>query len=400
MDLYLQFGHGMKEHCKYLISKWGKGTIILSPRDLDPDKNQLIRFSQEFLDCNGAVLIDPQLFDPRANHHILTKHDYWPSDYVTGLWTGGSALNVLLEEISQLNREAGSNGYIIPGLYCERIDNDWLAIQETIIDAASTIMNDKERFATICLSAESLRFEDQIENLIARTEEWNVAGYYLVVEHPQNQYLVEDPLWLGNLLILSSGLKLQGKKVIVGYGNHQMLCLASANVDAIASGTWLNVRSFSMSKFHENEDDDPSRRAKWYYCPQALSEYKIPFLDLAFRAKILAQMAPDKLMGSDTSDVLFSGAQPSTVNYSEGHSFRHYLTCLQYQCIHSKRPTFRETVDAQTIMLETAERYIKSFQRQGVRGQDRDFADIIDVNRAALIMLEDTRGFVLDRAWE
>ncbi|MCL6592150.1 MAG: hypothetical protein K6U80_19655 [Firmicutes bacterium] len=400
MELYLQFGYGMKDHCKYLLSKWGKGTVILSPRDLDPDKNQLIRFSQEFHKCNGSVLVDPQLFNPRANHHTLTKHTYWPANYVTGLWTGGAALNSLLEEIKLLNSKANSVGYIIPGLYCERVDDDWLAVQETIIDASLRIMNDKERFATLCLSAESIRFENQIETIINRTEEWDIAGYYIVPEHPGNQYLVEDPLWLANLLILSSGLKLQGKKVIVGYSSHQMLCLATTNIDAIASGSWLNIRSFSLNKFHDSEDNDTSRRAKWYYCPQALSEYKIPFLDLAYRAKILGQMAPDRQFLSNTSDILFSGAQPSTVTYSEGDSFRHYLTCLQYQCTHSKRSTFRETVDAQTIMLETAERFIKNFHRHGVRGQDRDFFNIIDVNRAAITMLEEARGFVLERTWE
>ena len=95
--------------------------------------------------------------------------------------------------------------------------------------------------------------------------------------------------------------------MIVGYSNHQMLCLATANIDAIASGTWLNVRSFSLNKFHDSEDDDTSRRAKWYYCPQALSEYKIPFLDLAYRAKILGQMAPDRQFLSNASDILFWG---------------------------------------------------------------------------------------------
>lgn len=400
MDLYLQFGHGMKEHCKYLLTKWGGGTVVLSPRDLDPDKNQLVRFSQEFIKCNGSVLIDPQLFNPRANHHTLTKHNYWPNDYVTGLWTGGSALNQLLEEIHLLNNQANSAGYIIPGLYCTRVDEDWLAIQENIINSSVRIMNDRERWATLCISAESLRFEEQIESIISRTAEWDVSGYYVVAEHPNNQYLVDDPLWLANLLILCSGLKLQGKKVIAGYSNHQMLCLGLANIDAIASGTWLNVRSFSLNKFHESEDDETSRRAIWYYCPQALSEYKRPFLDLAFRSNILEQMAPDRLLNSDTSTILFSGAQPSTVNYSEQDSFRHYLTCLQYQCTHSRRSTFRETVDAHTIMLETAERYIKNFHKYGVRGQDRDFFNMIDVNRAAITMLEEARGFVLDREWQ
>lgn len=400
MDLYLQFGYGMKEHCKALFKKWGSGTVILSPRDLDPDKNQLLRFSQEFIKCKGSLLIDPQLYSPRANHHTLTKYDYWPNDYVTGLFTGGSALNGLLEEIKLLNEDAGAVSYIVPGLYCSRVDDDWFALQETIIDAAVKIMDDKERFATLCISAESMRFEDQIENIINRTEGWDVSGYYIVAEHPNNQYLVEDPLWLANLLILCSGLKLQGKKVIVGYGNHQMISMAAANVDAISSGTWLNVRSFSLNKFHESDDDSASRRAKWYYCPQAFSEYKIPFLDIAFRAKILDQMAPDKLMESDMSTALFSGAQPSSTSYLEGDSFRHYLNCLHYQSINSKRTSFRETMDAQTLMLETAERYIKSFHKYGVRGQDRDFSGIIDVNRAALTILEETRGFVLDRTWK
>ena len=103
-----------------------------------------------------------------------------------------------------------------------------------------------------------------------------------MAEHPTSDYLADDPLWLGNLLNLSAGLKLQGREVVVGYCSHQMLCLAAANVDAIASGTFLNVRSFSTNRFQQPEEDSKGKRANWYYCPQALSEYKIAFLDLGF----------------------------------------------------------------------------------------------------------------------
>lgn len=399
MDLYIQFGHGMKEHSKALLQKWGQGTIILSPRDLDPQKNQLVKFASEFAKCNGTILIDPQIYSPRANHHKLTGYDYWPDDYVTGLFTGGVALNNLLQEIKALNHNANSERYILPGLYCDRVNEDWFAVQEIVIEAASKIMDDKERIATICISPESIRFEEQIESIISRSEEWDVSGYYIVAEHPNGQYLVEDPLWLANLLILCSGLKLQGKKVIVGYCSHQMLCLSSSNVDAIATGSWLNVRNFSLDKFNENDEDSISRRSTWYYCPQTLSEYKLPFLDIAYRANVLEQMAPDESIESDTASVLFAGAQPSSTLYREGDSFRHYLNCMRHQFHSSKRSTFRETIDAQTLMLETAERFIKNLHKHGVRGQDRDFANIIDVNRAALTILEETRGFILERSW-
>lgn len=211
--------------------------------------------------------------------------------------------------------------------------------------------------------------------------------------------MVDDPVWLANLLILCSGLKLQGKEVIVGYCSHQMSCLAAANVDAIASGTWLNVRAFNRNKFVETDDDSTSRRTKWYYCYQSLSEYKIPFLDMAYNAGVLNTMQPEASLDTYAS-MLFSGAQPSTTDYNEQYSFRHYLSCLRHQAIQSKLSTFRETIANQNAILDSVERTIRDLHQNGVRGQDRDFVNIIDVNRAALQTLANNRGFVLDRSWE
>lgn len=397
MDLYLQFGHGMMDHCRHLINTWERGTVILSPRDLTSD--QIVRFSKDVIKLDGKTLLDPQFYDPRANHHRLVKHDYWPDDFTTAMLTDGSALNNLLGSLKKLNDDAKTAKYLIPGIYCERVDDDWIAIQETIISKSESVFSDKQRIATVCLSAEALRFEEQIEMILNCSESWNVDGYYIVPEHPNGQYLVDDPMWLTNLLILCSGLKLQAKEVIAGYCSHQLLCLASANIDAISSGTWLNVRSFSTSKFQQTAEDNTSRRVTWYYCPQALSEYKLPFLDMGFRSSILNQLKAEETFGSNYAEVLFSGAQPSSTDYSEQQSFRHYLHCLYGQCAQAQRNSFRETINAQLILLETAERLISILHRYGVRGQDRDFANIIDVNKAALNALVDTRGFVLERLW-
>lgn len=397
MELYLQYGHGMKKLSIDLIKKWGAGTVILSPRDLTTDK--ISTYSEDFIKVNGKTLLDPQLYYPRANHERLISHDYWPDNYSTGFLTDRASLNNLLAKIKDLNQNAITSDYILPGLFCSRVDEDWYYIQELIIDKSVTTMSDKKRFATLCLSYEVLRFEEQIEELVVRSESWDIDGYYIIAEHPNGQYLVDDPMWLGNLLILTSGLKLQGRKVIVGYSNHQMLSLATANVDAIASGSWLNVRNFTSQRFNIPEEKSISRRAKWYYCPQSLSEYKIPFLDIAFRSNILDQMAPDKTLKSNYAQVLFTGAQPSLTNYKEGDSFRHYLDILREQAILSSRSTFNETISAHEILLNIAERYIRLFHKFGVRGQDRDYSNIIDVNRAAISLLQNARGFILSRQW-
>ena len=38
MELYLQLGYGMKQLSIDLAKKWGKATVILSPRDIPPEK--------------------------------------------------------------------------------------------------------------------------------------------------------------------------------------------------------------------------------------------------------------------------------------------------------------------------------------------------------------------------
>ncbi len=397
MELYLQFGYGMMGLCRHFIERWKGGTVILSPRDLTGE--QIQRLGKEIIERGGRTLVDPQFYDPRSTHYRLIDHDYWPGDFNTNMLSERSAVVDLLRRLLRLNEDACADRFIVPGLYCNHVNDLWLIIQDTLIAESARVVTDRPRIATVCLSGEVLRLEDQIEIIINAAEKWDVSGVYIVPEHPRNQYLVEDPVWVGNLLILCSGLKLQEKEVIVGYSNHQMLCMATARVDAIASGTWLNVRSFTTDKFHEVEPGEISRRAIWYYCPQAFSEYRVPFLDMAYRFGILELLRPEASLGSNYADILFSGVQPTSTDYSESKSFRHYLQCLHEQSLLVSRRTYRETFDVYHSMLNDAESLLKNLRQHGVYGQDRDFGKIVDVNRSALAALDHARGFVLERVW-
>jgi hypothetical protein len=219
-----------------------------------------------------------------------------------------------------------------------------------------------------------------------------------VPEPPKKSYLVDNPSWLLNLLDLCAGIKHLKKQVVVGYCSHQMLCLALTKVDAIASGTWINVRSFTTDKFNIAEEK-PSQRSTWYYSPQALTEYQVVFLDIAQRVGKLQEMETDTSFGSSYANVLFSGAQPSTVNYKEGHAFRHYLQCLKFQANNAVKPTYIDTKESARMQLETASMLIHDLSSNGIRGRDRDFSRVLDINIAAIDAFHRLRGIMQNYYW-
>src|ERR1035441_5985411 len=276
MELVLQFGYGMMEHCRTLLNQWQGGTVILSPRDLTDE--QLGRFSASIRDIQDArLLLDPQFYLPHADHERLCSHAYWPAEYQTGTFWQGPPLRTLLERLRDLNRRLETSSFLLPGMLAAQVDEDWLGIQQSTLEEAAALNTGQRLTMTIALSADASRDPNQIANLLERAERWMADAFYVVVEHPNGQYLVDDPNWLANVVDLAAGLRLLHRPVILGYCNHQMLIAAVAKTTAIASGTWMNVRSFPPAKFVTEYEEEMRQRATWYYCPQALSEYKIPF---------------------------------------------------------------------------------------------------------------------------
>ena len=399
MELHLQFGYGMMEHCRALVDEWGGGTVILSPRDLTQE--QLERLGDSILRLDGgAVLLDPQFYLPHADHERLCAHDYWPGNYQTGAFFSGPQLATLIQKLAALNQRLGCTSFVLPGMLAPDISDDWLATQKMVLDEARALNSPVPLFQTIALSESAVTRTDGIGKLL----DWAAAnpadGYYMVCEHADGKYLVENPIWLANVLDIAAGLKLLGAKIILGYCNHQMLVASCAKVDAIASGTWMNVRSFPPEKFKSALDDEVRQRATWYYCPQALSEYKLPFLDIAQRFGLLNLMAPTTEMPKSAAiQALFGGAQPTTVGLTEQAAFRHYLSCLKGQTESSVAASFDETVALHNGLLDVAESLLTRLGSAQVSGQLRDFRNVVDSNRAALGVLVQDRGVILRRRW-
>ena len=228
--------------------------------------------------------------------------------------------------------------------------------------------------------------------------ELNVDGFYIVAEALDKKYLIDSPMWLSNVLHLCATLKIAGKKVIYGYGNHQMLPLALLRVDAIASGTWLNVRSFT-NRFVDT--DEQKRKSTWVYYPESLSEYKMSFLDWAYNTGYLSTMkSGDKSFMDENYNKLFqSSVAPSATGFNETDAFKHYLCSLRHQIELLDKATYNEAFDSYSIILTTAEREIERLEKNAIFAQARSFKNFIDVNRAAITQLDRSHGFALKMSW-
>ncbi|MBS7577105.1 MULTISPECIES: hypothetical protein [unclassified Enterococcus] len=389
MDFYVQMGHGMQTMSIELIKKWGEGTVILSPVNIKP--NRISTFSKQIISNGGKVLFDPQMYYPEKYHKNLKEYKYWLSK---------DDNEKLIDELCLLNKELKSSKIILPSYTIDNFSEIWVQFQKRNVSLVKKNGISKPIYLTISLGKELMKNTLELEKIVLFIEKMDIEGVYIVCEHPDKMYLVDEPLWILNLMNLVTSIKRAGKKTIVGYASHQMLFLASTKCDAIASGNFLNVRWFQSSRFETIEERNPSRRSTWYYSPTVFSEFKLAFLDLASQMGYLNTLRPPLSMESPNSDMLFLGELPSSSGFTEKNSHRHYLYCLYYQCKESKKDSYIETFNSLNLQLGTAEKLLAGLGSQGIKGQDRDFTDLIDVTRAALLGHKNNFGFILEQTWD
>ena len=392
MRLLLQFGYGMQEASEHLAGVMPDTGVILSPRDIVQRK--AVALSSRLRKKGCSIFLDPQIYALSAGKALkyIPKYDFWPSETDILKLNWESVVHGL-EDLGDLME---SEAVILPAPYTKKIDTAYLNAQDRIVSCVSK--RNRPVYMTLCLSPRVLSSERDATFLLSKADEWDVDGYYVIPERPDGDYLTDDPLWMANLLRLCAGLKLKGKKVVVGYASHQLLALSCAGVDAIAAGTYMNVRSFTIDKFMAHQKKDYAKRKAWYYCPQALSEFSVQYLDIAFARQQLSVMRPMIPEVAPYVGMLFSRVRPSATSFSESGGFRHYLVCLGRQCRDVSRSTmFSKRYESVRNLYVSAAELLRFLHKYEIRGQSRDFEDFVDVSISALDMFKEDHGFLLDR---
>jgi len=187
MELYLQMGFGMMDHAKTLISSWGGGACILSPRDMTVD--QMDKFCRDIKSIGGKIALDPQFYQPYSDHEKLINHAFWPSDFETGSFFSGNAINEMIDILwNEYNAKYQTDIFFIPGRYSDVIDDVWKKCNDQMIDVVTKKGIGIPRYATLALSSEVVISEDQVHNILEHVEDWPVDGFYIVARHSKDDY--------------------------------------------------------------------------------------------------------------------------------------------------------------------------------------------------------------------
>lgn len=416
MNLHLQIGWGMRRHSRELVSRWGTGTVILSPRDMDPG---VLRTYRDRFPGTGDLVLDPQMFDPEADYHRLLEHEYWPDEYQENeFWDvngDGDNYEDVLEQLRDLNAELGCESVILPGQLLEQTDDDeWFTRQGLTQAAAREICEDgTDLFATIPVRPSLLRDQTRVHSLLRKSQYWDVEGIYLVAELPPgDEYFATDAVWLAGLFDLIAGYRIRDFDVILGHANQQMIAAMVAAPTAIASGTKKNVRHFELDRYYETEGGGGGARPVWYYAPDTLSEYRVSDLNIAQTEGLLHHFAPAPDFADTLADNLFSdavveeGVQPTAVGFDTGTSVQHYLDALRSQIQRIEADTLDDTAENVISLSRSAANKVEMLAAEGIHARETWSSDNPTRPDAASATVEAVRTFmnrrgpVFRRLWE
>jgi hypothetical protein len=72
---------------------------------------------------------------------------------------------------------------------------------------------------------------------------------------------------------------------------------------------------------------------------------------------------------------------------------------MKLQCEMATKSTYAETRDAHLALLDTASALTSGLRNEKIKGQDRDFGEIVDVIEAAISVFNKEFGFAMSQEW-
>jgi len=91
---------------------------------------------------------------------------------------------------------------------------EWYYMSKRFIEVAHKVMGDKPIYATLALPKDFLvQSEATIEPVLQEILDLKVEGYYVIAEALDRKYLIDNPLWLSNVLHISEPLEIYSDTV-------------------------------------------------------------------------------------------------------------------------------------------------------------------------------------------
>lgn len=331
MKFYLQQGYGMMKLNKQFAESYGNIGFILSPRSLN--KNQSIDRIKKHIDelrkYDVEILFDPQFYEPRTNLDKILKYPYFSGiSYETVEFMGENAKRFSSEVIKYQASNLDVDKFIIPGTFSNNFSEEWVNVQENLVEGALSTGLDKEYYQTISLGSDFVLSEN-FDDFISICSLSPVHGFYITLKKPDDrEYMIKNSAYMYRVLEAFVSLNLAGKKVILGYANQQDLMYIGAGVSGVATGNYQNVRFFDPSIFYDSDEEEIRRRGIWYYDDNTFSEFKPEQLDLAKQRDLFDVFGPE----NEYNRLLLVSSQASSVKWGESANFKNYLYWMKKHC--------------------------------------------------------------------
>ena len=221
MEFGIQVGNRLQCVTSTLAKAWGNSTVVLSPRTFRTPKSgnleeNVVRLSTKLKALSSTVMFDPIMYTEDNVIRQLRAMPYFQAS------NGdlGSNYRDVVTSLMHLSERCGAEEVILPSHTLNNYDIAWDNLQRSMVDFGARAKNPSKIIPTIALAPGVVKNSSAIEAIAETAHTWGASKVYLVCEHPQNYYLVDDPHWLTNVMRLVAWLKLSGVSVLMGYASH------------------------------------------------------------------------------------------------------------------------------------------------------------------------------------
>jgi len=257
IEIYHQLGFRQNWNFdSYNDDRVGDG-FILAPSHME--RNDVLGLSNEI---KNISIFDPQFFLPNTQIRALSSYDFFPDRVANGFQTnefGEELCEECAERCVRFQIDSNFNKIIIPTRYLTGMPPSFIEQQNRLfvtpfLNALESASNSKPVLLQLVLNDNMVKNEDYASDLLNWiTSIQGISGVYLITDINPRQKQLKDIEFLLAYLKFIDALRNNDLYVLLGFQNIESILLSIADPNAIAIGSYENLRMFNIRNFEIRE---------------------------------------------------------------------------------------------------------------------------------------------------
>lgn len=374
---YVQLGHNGHLVTEELLEAKQVAGVVLSP--VNYDYTDLKDLAAKYAELGGEVLCEPQLYQTHANKPSLPSYPYFKG-LSTIDFTSESQRGALLKKVIDVQRDLGVSTYMAPALWPPTYTPKWIEATAAMATEFRDLVraDDKKRqiYAALPLHGEAISDPDIREHILNVMTGVEVDGHYLCLNVPE----AHEAHWtdFGSVyggLAITHALKENGSKVFLCHTNQSAFMFLGAGAESFSSGHFMNLRTFTPSRWEDSDSDGGGPQAPRYYSPRLLNSFRvIPELEQLYARRLLGTVAT----ASPHAAPLFAGGSPGKVVWKLRPSWLHYLWSMNELARSYEPKDSSQRIEYTDDLLAEAQLTYDALAKKGVQMKDMSGGAYLD----------------------